>query len=539
MSGGWSRGPGAHMQDGDGAGKAPVVILTQNSAVTSGVEVQQKLVGAAVALGNILRRTYGPRGLDKMLYKSNGETAITNDGAKIISELMVKHPAAKAFISLGNAQESAIGDGVTGCILFAAELMQEAGRLLDKSLHPLILIEGYSKALHIAIADLESNSSTLDSNSLLHLARTAMTGKVTDSASEHLAILVVEALDTVSRTEAEVVRCSSEDVQLAKAGEGSLADSRLIRGLIIERRTDLDQATRALTNASVATITCPLQMEKTSRDAEIEVEDPEQLMAFLDAEETALKEKATTLLNSGARAIFTDGEVDKRVLHTLVDAGCFVLSNIDRTQLERISAATGSSLIDHLNDLDPTDLGEIGSLCVGRLETDEGTSERVIIDDCPSPGIVTIEVGGGNYLAAEETIRAIHDALRATAEAVKDERVSIGGGNAHGSAALAVRTAAESEAGRSRLAMEAFARALEVTPSTLAENAGADSLDRLLELRSEILVGNRSGIIADGTVGEVDGVLEPTFSLIHSWQSATEAVNGLLRVDQVISARGD
>ncbi len=548
-------------------GEVPVIILRENSSVTSGIEVQEKLTGAAIALANILRRTYGPRGLDKMLYKSTGESSVTNDGAKIISELLIKHPAAKSFVLLGQSQESVAGDGVTGCILFGAELMQEAGRLLTKGLHPLVLVEGYRRALEVALADLEENAIIIaenDTTSFLKVAETAMNGKAAEGLGKHLATLVVEALSTVSRTEGDVQRCSSEDVLIAKGRHNSISESRLLRGLIIDKRIELQHMQRSLKDLKVATLTCPLVIEKTTIDAEIEITEVDQLSAFLDAESDAIEDKAQFLLTAGARAIFTTGEIDKNLLHRLVGAGCFVASNIDRQEVERLAAISGATLVDLLADLNPEDLGHLNHLNVERREGDEGVEERIFIEGCAAPHYVTIEVGGANDTSIEETVRAVHDALRATAEAMATRKISAGGGNPHASSALAVKIAAESEAGRERLAMEAFARALEVIPTTLAANSGADALDRLLELRAALRAEQTTntplpqssppdtttsattnptpttpGITAEGVVGDTSDYPSPTSSLAHAWQAATETATILLRVDQVISARGD
>ena len=532
-------------------GDVPVIILRENSSVTTGIEVQEKLTGAAIALANILRRTYGPRGLDKMLYKSTGESSVTNDGAKIISELLIKHPAAKSFVLLGQAQESISGDGVTGCILFGAELMQEAGRLLTKGLHPLVLVEGFRRALEISLDDLRENAITIDEKdtAMLHkVAETAMNGKAAEGLGKHLATLVVEALSTVSRREGDIQRCSSEDVLIAKGRHYSISESRLLRGLIIDKRIELHHMKRTLKDLKVATLTCPLVIEKTTRDSEIEITEVDQLSAFIDAETTALEAKSQTLLDAGADAIFTEGEIDKNLLHRLVAAGCFVASNLDPQEVERLAAVSGATLVDLLSDLNPSDLGHLNRINVERREGEEGVEERIYIEGCSTPHFVTIEVGGANDTSIEETVRAIHDSLRATSEAMVERKISAGGGHPHASSAMAVRIAAEAEAGRERLAMEAFARALEVIPSTLAANSGADALDRLLELRASIradqstspsTLAPTSGITAEGEVGDTSNFPSPTSSLAHAWQAATETATVLLRVDQVISARGD
>ena len=263
-------------QSPDGTGTAPVRITNSSTSVTSGVGVTQKLVGAAIAFGNVLRGTFGPNGLDKMLYKTNGEAAVTNDGAKIVAELLVKHPAAKAFVSLAESQENACGDGVTSCILLASELMSEAGRLLERGLHPLILVKGYEMALSQTLDELDSRSRPLESN-LEQVARTALVGRSTEGALDHLAKLIAQAVEMIPDSDYERVR-------MAKAGEGTPATSSLIPGIILEKRLALERMPRKLSDAKIAVLSCPLELEQSTVAAEIEISTPEQYERFIDAE---------------------------------------------------------------------------------------------------------------------------------------------------------------------------------------------------------------------------------------------------------------
>ena len=244
----------------DGSGRAPVAIVRPTTTVTSGVGVTQKLVTAAVAFGDLMQGTFGPQGLDKMLYKTNGETAVTNDGAKIVAELLVKHPAAKAFVQLADAQEQACGDGVTGCLLFASELMREAGRLLERGLHPLVCIEGFQLALNVAVDHLVAYQEPLgtDIERLTSVARTSMTGTSADTGDDVLASLIVEALQTVKSSEG----VDHEDVRMAKRTQGNLHDTRLVDGLVLDAALTRDRLPRRLNAGAVLTLTCPLDLEE-------------------------------------------------------------------------------------------------------------------------------------------------------------------------------------------------------------------------------------------------------------------------------------
>jgi len=518
-------------QSPDGTGTAPVRITNSSTSVTSGVGVTQKLVGAAIAFGNVLRGTFGPNGLDKMLYKTNGEAAVTNDGAKIVAELLVKHPAAKAFVSLAESQENACGDGVTGCILLASELMSEAGRLLERGLHPLILVKGYEMALSQTIEEIRSKSEPVGSN-LEQVARTALVGRSTEGALDHLSKLISQAVETIPDSDFERVR-------MAKAGEGTLATSKLIPGLIIEKRLALERMPRNLRGCKVAVLSCPLELEQSAVTAEIEISTPEQYESFIDAEQNQIDSIIEQAKSCGATAIFSAEGIDSRVLHSLADAGIFALGSIERPMAEDIAKACGAQLCDHLDDLSSS-LGSIEALEHQRLKGAEGVKERIILEVGKNAGIVTILVGGADGVAAEETIRGLYDSLRSTCLAKEDDSIILGGANLHMAASLRVREAAENCPGRERLSIEAFARALEGIPAALAANAGEDKIDVLLELRSLHRSGQiNSGITQSGKSGEIHSVWLPTYTLEHAISAACESACGLLRVDQVISARGD
>jgi len=518
-------------QSPDGTGTAPVRITKSSTSVTSGLGVTQKLVGAAIAFGNVLRGTFGPNGLDKMLYKTNGEAAVTNDGAKIVAELMVKHPAAKAFVSLAENQENACGDGVTGCIILASELMSEAGRLLERDLHPLILVKGYQMALSSTLEVIDSRTVSAKDH-LEEVARTALVGRLTEGALDHLAGLVSQAVNIIPDSDFERVR-------MAKDGQGTPVNSRLINGLIIEKRLALERMPSKIKSCKVAVLSCPLEIESSTVSAEIEISTPEEYEAFIDAEQNHIESIISKAISSGAKAIFCAEGIDQRVLHALADAGIFALGGIEKSMAEDIAKACGSMLCDHIDDISD-ELGEIESLHHERLEGPEGVRERLIIEVGPKAGIVTILVGGTDGITADETIRGLFDSLRSTCLAKETDSVLLGGGSLHMAASLRVREVAENCAGRERLSMEAFSRALEAIPAALATNTGTDRIDALLELRALHRSGNTSaGINQSGAPGTIEGVWLPSYNLEHSISAACESACGLLRVDQVISARGD
>ncbi len=531
-------------QPNDGSGRAPVAIVRPTTSVTSGVEVTQKLVGAAVAFGNLISGTFGPNGLDKMLYKTNGEAAVTNDGAKIVAELLVKHPAAKAFVLLAESQENACGDGVTGCLIIASELMREAGRLLEKGLHPLILINGYQSALKYTLdhlEEVEEEVSLSDKEILLSIAKTAMTGTSAETKGDTIPEAVIEAVIQVADTDEEGTPVvNTEDIRISKSGEGSISQTKLVRGLIIERRIGLDRIPRSIERGKVAVLSCPLEIQQTTRESEVEISTAEQWEGFIDAEQKILDSKSEKIIASGAKVLFCAESIDSRVLHRLADEGMFILDNLERSGAEDLAKATGALMINHIDDLTEETLGVFDSLTVSKIDDTEEPRDRIYLEVGKSSGLSTIDVGGGVGVASEEIIRGIYDALRSVSASILTGSAVCGGGSFHMSASLHVREKSEMHSGKERLAMEAFARALEAIPATLASNAGQHRLDSLLSLTALQRNGSsNAGINKDGEASQLDSIFECADSVAHAIEAACETACGLLRVDQVISARGD
>lgn len=525
------------MQGGE---SGPVTIVREQTNVTSGPEVQQKIIAAARALASILRGTLGPRGLDKGLYKTNGEFAVTSDGARILSGLLIKNPGAKMLVSLGRSQESNVGDGVTSTVLLAGALLDEAGRLLRKGVHPLIIVDGYQAATKIAIERLESITTpcSIDDTDLLsRVVATSLTGRAAEAECERFGEMMVEALAHVSHVDGNRDTCDAEDVLFDKSGEGGLADSRLIRGTHWKQRIPLERMTGLREDVSIAILNCDLKQRESKRDTEIELTTAEDLETFIAAQEALNEKMADQLIASGADVFCCPGEVERAVLHRLALADKVVIADLDIKQLRHIAKASGGRMVEHSPDLSLSDLGHAGSISCERRPATEEVQDRIIIDGCEGP-LVTCLIGSS--MGTEEVIRGLYDSLRACTLAISEGTLLHGGGSAHMSAAFSVKEAAEKVADRTRLGMEAFARALEAIPWMLASNAGVDPLDALLELRAQARASDEPvGITIDGSIGDVTDVLEPAENLLHGLTTASETACGLLRCDQVISARGD
>ena len=521
----------------DGAGKPPVVIVKEQTNITSGTDVQEKLIAASDVFANLLKPTFGPKGLDKMLYKTDGNTAVTNDGAKIVSELLVKHPAAKMLVSMCQSQEEACGDGVTTTMLLCGALLQEAQTLLRKGLHPLTIIEGYRKSMQSSLDMMDDIATPLDKTLLLHVAETAMIGKGAEAALDLLSGLVVASLAIVSDN---VENPGAENVSMFKSGKGSLGDSSLIRGVAFRRRVPMDGLPNNLQNAKVAVIGGDLKIRSMTRDAQIKIASAGQLDSFVSAEQARKEDIAAGLLATGADVILCGGEIDTEILHILADNEVLAISQLDESELRNAADATSSSIIDSILDASPDDLGQCGSLAWERNESTDMVEDIIRIDGCESPSVVTIEVGGDGNEATEEAIRGIYDSLRATSLAMNDGSVLLGGGSTHSKLAYHVRSEMESEPGRERIAMEAFARAMETIPAVLAENAGQSPLDKVLELRAESRKENGNmGIDRNGEGSPIEDAWHPLSVISESLETSTETSISMLRIDQVVSSRGD
>ena len=515
---------------------APVRIVKDQTRVTSGTEVQDKMIAAARVFSDILRPTFGPRGLDKMLYKTDGSMAVTNDGARIVAELLVKHPAAKMMVSMGKTQEEISGDGVTATMLICGALLEEAARLLSRGLHPLTVVDGYRKSLVISSTVVEARSRDIGNDDITKIATTSMTGKSVDTA--HFAPILSEAFHILRPNVSEI---SAENFGMHKTGQGTQRDSRLVQGLVLRRRVPSESAPNYLKEVQVAVIRGDLKIRKMTRVAEIRITDAEQLDSFIAAERNRKEKIVQSISQSGARLVLCGGEIDKDILHSLSTSGILVISELDPSEIEQAALATNARIIEGAMHIDSENLGHCGSVEWARKPPTDQVEDIITIDACPSAKLVTISVSGTSDTVSEETIRCLHDAIRSISACETDHRVVVGAGSIHARIAHGVRSASLNEPGRERLAMDAFARAMECIPFALASNAGAEGLDTVLEIRTKSRdeVKGEYGVTEQGEVREIDDVLHPSSAIISSIEAALETAVGMLRIDQVVSARGD
>jgi chaperonin GroEL (HSP60 family) len=372
---------------------------------------------------------------------------------------------------------------------------------------------------------------------LAAVTETALRGKGAEAALDHFSPIITGALSILAANRDDA---GAEHVAMFKTGTGGLRDSRLIRGVVINRRVLMDSLPNRLSDAKVAVLGGDLKIRSMTRDAEIQITNADQLDSFVDAEQTRKQALADAIINSGAGVVLCTGEVDRDILHHLADAEVLAVGELDESEIRNTADAVGASIVESILDIGATDLGVCGSLVWERREASDQVEDIIRIDDCSNPKAVTIEVGGEGETGTEEIIRGLHDALRATSLALSDGELLPGAGSIHARMAHAVRRASEAEPGRARLAMDAYARALETIPATLVENSGGDALDRILEMRAAAREDDGFvGITPEGGVGPADGVWHPRAVIEEGLESATDTAMSMLRIDQVISARGD
>jgi thermosome len=520
----------------------PIVIMSDKASRTRGRDAQRMNIMAGRIVGEAVRSTLGPKGMDKMLVDSMGDIVITNDGATILKEMDIQHPAAKMLVEVSKAQEDEVGDGTTTAVVIAGELLKKAENLLDMDIHPTVIARGYRMANTEAQKFLEANADTVskdDIASLEKIAMTAMTGKSAERARENLAKLAVEAVSLVADESDGKLTIDQDNIKLEKKEGGSIDDSELIKGLIIDKERVHSGMPEKVANAKIALVDSALEIKKTETDAKYNINDPAQLQSFLDHEEGMLKKMAESVKASGATVLFCQKGIDDLAQHFLSKAGIFAARRVKKSDMEKLSRATGGKIVTNLDDLKAEDLGNAGTVEEKKI----GGDSMVFITDCVSPKAVSVLVRGGTEHVVDEVERALQDAIGGVAATLETGKVVAGGGAIEIEIAKALKLAAEKVSGREQLAMTSFAEAIEIIPRTLAENAGLDTIDKLVELRSshEQPDGKYMGldVFANETKDmKVEGVIEPLKIKTQAIKSASEAAEMILRIDDVISAKG-
>jgi thermosome len=514
----------------------PIFILPQDTKRTVGREAQRMNIAAAKLVAETVRTTLGPKGMDKMIVDGMGEVTVTNDGVTILQEMQIEHPSAKMIVEIAKTQEHEVGDGTTTAVVLAGELLKAAEGLLDRDIHPTIISRGYRLAAdqsqHILLT-LAKPISPKDKDLLAKIAMTAMTGKGAETAKEHLAKLIVTAIGVVADAKEGTLQRSN--ISIEKKVGGSIEQTELIHGLLIDKEKLGTSMPSAVVGAKIALIDSALEIKNTEIDAKISITDPKNLQAFLDMEEQMLRKMTDKVIASGANVLFCQKGIDDLCQHYLSKAGVFACRRVKKSDMDRITKATGAKIITNLDDLSQKDLGIAGIVEEVRV----GDEVMTFIRDCPDAKTVTILVRGSTEHVIAEIKRAMEDAVGDCAAALSNGKIVAGAGSIEVELAKHLHSYSNSLSGREQLAVRAFADALEVIPRTLAENAGLDPIDALTELKAAHDKGQPFAGIDVFSGKTMDawqaGVLEPLKIKTQAISSASEVAIMILRIDDVIA----
>ena len=520
----------------------PVLILKEGTGRSTGKEAQRNNITAAKVVAETVRSTLGPRGMDKMLVSSIGDVTITNDGATIMKELDVQHPAAKMLVEVSKTQDNEVGDGTTTAVILSGELLEKAEKLLDKDVHPTVIVDGYQKAAEKAIEILDKLSIPIaekDDVILRQVATTSMYSKGIAVAKEHFADIAVKAVKQVAEKSDGKLRADIDLIKILKKHGKSLEETELVKGIVIDKELAHAQMPKTITGARIALLNAKLEVEKTEFDAKININNPDQMHLFIEEEEKMLVDMVNQIEKTGANIVFSEKGIDDVALHYLAKKGIGAVKNVSSGDLEKLSKATGARVVASVKDLAKDALGEAKSI----EETKIGDDKLLYVRDAKNPKAVTIVIRGGTEHVVDEADRSLHDALCVVRNALEDGKIVAGGGAPEAELAKRLREYAVKVGGREQLAIEAFAESLETVPTTLAENAGFDPIDVLVELRSKHERAGSPWFGIDVFSGDVKdmrklNVLEPLRVKQQVIKSASEAASMILRIDDVIASKG-
>jgi thermosome len=521
-------------------GGVPILILREGSRRTTGRDAQRNNIMAAKVIAEAVKSTLGPRGMDKMLVDTLGDVIITNDGATILDEMDVEHPAAKMLVEVAKTQDEEVGDGTTSAVVLAGELLAKAEELLDQEVHATVIVKGYRMAQAKALEILGETTIKIDpedTKTLSSLAITSMTGKGAEAAREELADLVVQAARLIADEEDGRYEVDTDHIRLEKKEGGATTDSQLIRGMVIDKEIVHPGMPKRVEKARIALVNQALEIEKTETDAKIDITSPEQLRSFLDEEETMLRDMVERIENAGANVILCQKGIDEMAQHYLAKAGILAARRVKESDMENLSQATGGRIVSNLKEMARQDLGRAGLVEERKIAGDE----MLFIEGCKNPKAVTILLRGGTEHVVDEIERAIHDAVCVVSETIENPEIVAGGGASEIAISSGLDEYAKTVAGREGLAIEAFSDAVRVIPRSLAENAGLDPIDTMQDLMAASAEkGHVMGIDAfTGGIKDMyrQKVIEPASVKRQAIKSACDAVSMILRIDDVIASK--
>ncbi len=519
-------------------GNMPIVLLKEGTSETKGREAQRNNIAAAKIIAEIVQTSLGPRGMDKMLVDSLGDVTITNDGATILKEIDVQHPAAKMLVEIAKTTDNEVGDGTTSAVVLAGSLLENAESLLTQDVHPTIIVDGYRKAAKKARQYLQDIADTVTANdkpTLLKIAKTAMQTKLVSKDSGYLSDLVVKAVLAVAEKEGTNFSVDEDNIKVEKKAGGSVRDSSLIEGIVLDKEVIHAGMPKEVNDAKIALINNALEISKTETDAKINISNPQQIKSFLDEENKMLKSMVDKVIGSGATVVLCQKGIDDMAQHYLAKAGILAVRRVKESDLTKLAKATGARIVTNLDDLFEKDLGSAGTVEERKIEEDRW----VFIEGCKHPKSVSLLLRGGSQRVVDEVERSIHDAIMVVRDVMEVPSIVAGGGAPETYVATKIRSWSKSLEGREQLAAEKFADSLESIPLALAQNTGMDPIDTLATLRSKQIKGEKwAGIdVLKARVVNMKSsdIIEPLSVKHQVVSAASEAACMILRIDDVIA----
>ena len=521
-------------------GTMPVVLLKEGSSETKGRDAQKNNIAACKIIAEIIHTSLGPRGMDKMLVDSLGDVTITNDGATILKEIDVQHPAAKMLVEISKTTDNEVGDGTTSAVVLAGSLLEHAESLINQNVHPTIIVDGYRKAGRKTKEFLESIATAVsvsDKTILTKIAKTAMQTKLVRKDATQLADMVVDSVLSVVEKDGDSYNIDIDDIKVEKKAGGSIKDSTVVQGIVLDKEIVHGGMPKKIAEAKIALINAALEINKTETDAKINISNPQQLKSFLDEENRMLKNMIDKVIGSGANVVLCQKGIDDMAQHYLAKAGMIAVRRIKESDLAKLAKATGARMVTNLDDLFEKDLGVADLVEERKIEEDRW----VFVEGCKHPKSVTLLLRGGSQRVVDEVERSIHDALMVVKDVIESPFIVAGGGAPETFAATKLRSWAKTLEGREQLAAEKFADALESIPLTLAENAGMDPIDTITVLRSKQQRGEKwTGInVLKGKISNMKSsdIIEPLVVKLQIVSASSEAACMILRIDDVIATQ--
>ena len=521
--------------------QGPVLVLKESALQQKGKDAQKNNIAAAKLVADLIKTSLGPRGLDKMLVDSIGDVTITNDGATILKEIDVQHPVAKMMVEIAKTIDNEVGDGTTSSVVVAGALLEKAEQLLNKDVHSSVIVEGYQAAAEKTLQLLSQMAKTIqpdDKASLLKIAKTSMESKLISEDSGTLSKIVVDAILSIATKKEQKYTVDLDNIKVEKKAGESIEDTSLIRGIVLDKEIVHSGMPTKIEKPKIALINAALEVEKTEMSAEIRISDPTQMQMFLEEENRMLKTMVDKIHEIGAKVLICQKGIDDIAQHYLAKNGILAVRRVKESDMTKLAKATGGRVSTNIDDLTPSDLGYADIVQQKKVESDKW----VFIEGCRNPQSVTLLIRGGSQRVVDEADRSIHDALMVVKDVIEKPSIVGGGGAPESFVASHLKDWADSFDGREQLAIKKYAEALESIPLTIAENAGMDPIDTMVNLRAQQSQGHKwTGIDAKkGKIADMfsQDIVEPLIVKEQIIKSATEAACMILRIDDVIAISG-